>query len=167
MQENMGVVEHRLGVQTDPHLLTPAFFHLTCSHLPSSTAPAHTCPPPQSLKRWFQESVGGLAPGGAPILTGPALTGPHLPSLAHTCPHWPSPAHTVYPLCRQSVVTVSLVLSVFSGCVSPLPSAARWTRISQLITKSDAEFFLFELYSKSCIIWHLVRSKFKTLSFVP
>ena len=56
---------------------------------------------------------------------------------------------------------------IFSGRVSPLPSAARWTRISQLITKSDAGFFLFELYSKSLIIWHLACSKFKTLSFVP
>ena len=119
------MVEHRLGVQTDPHLLTPAFFHLTCSHLPSSTAPAHTCPPPQSLKRWFQESVGGLAPGGAPILTGPALTGPHLPSLAHTCPHWPSPAHTVYPLALICLTCPYLPSSTSPALTGPrLPSLA-------------------------------------------
>ena len=71
------MVEHRLGVQTDPHLLTPAFLHLTCSHLPSSTSPAHTCPPPPHL---LSQAL------TCPHLLIPVPTGPHLPIL---CTHWP------------------------------------------------------------------------------
>lgn len=82
----MGVVEHRLGVQTDPHLLTPAFLHLTCSHLPSSTSPAHTCPPPPHL---LSQAL------ACPHLLIAVLTGSHCPSPADTCPLCPSPSpHT-------------------------------------------------------------------------
>ena len=103
LQEDMGVEERRLGVQTDPHLLIPA---LTCPQWPSL---AHTCPPPprllsEALTCPYLCSLALIYPHlPIPVLTPPhllsqAYTCPHLPSLTQTCPHWPSPALTCqYP----------------------------------------------------------------------